>query len=105
MVSIRKSHRRTEDGRVFVSSYHPDCDKLSAEQKKGCVIVSELPPQPHKPGWAFKLVLNDKDEPEWYGIKKDTPELEELVRLKSEGRIDISDIKDEEVREIVSRRV
>ena len=105
MVVVRRSARKTEDGRHFVESYHPHGEKLQASQKNGCVECAELPPKPDRPGYKYKLVIDENDQLDWYEIKVDTPEFEELVRLVSSGELAQSKIQDDEVRQRVGDRL
>lgn len=105
MVVVRKSREKTEDGRWIVESYHQRAEILTDEQCDGSIEVPEIPAKPERPGYKYRLVIDDSDQLGWFEIKVDTQEKELLMRMVNQGKIKLDDIDDEEVKEELRGRV
>lgn len=105
MIVVRKLSEKVEDGRWVVESYHQKAEILTKEQRKGSIEVAEIPPKPEKPGYKYRLVIDDDNNLDWFEIKVDTPEKELLMRMVSQGKISLDDIDDEEVKTELQERV
>lgn len=96
--------RKVSDGRWIVESYHQKAEVLTEDQRKGTIEVSEIPPKPEKPGYKYRLVIDDSDQLGWFEVKVDTPEKELLMRLVQQGKLSVDDLDDDEVKQEISSR-
>lgn len=105
MTVVRKSNDKTTDGRYFVEAYHQRAEVLNEDQREGTIEVSSIPAKPERAGYTYRLVIDDANNLDWMEFKKDTPELEELVKLVSKGEITLEQLEDEEVTRQISDRI
>lgn len=105
MTVVRVSNETVEDGRRIVGSYHQKAEKLTEQQRKGAIEVSEIPPRPQKPGYKYRLVIDEEHNLGWLEVKVDTPEKELLMRMVQQGKLTLEDLDDEEIRQEIGARV